>query len=320
MDFKSIGACFNDDAFVLHHGTDARKWSQDIRLQFCQNIHRHCQFGKCSVADMAPGKGNDGANDVTRQRQGIDKTPSSCNTSFAPSFPLPGATMSPTQNAFETDLEGNWILARKLDLSEALSTELGVSRQWYDGLSFYKGAWPLVENIMFNILREDSMFDCFWDFNYPASFPQTKKKNGGAWNMAGSPFPATPFLPFGIEYSCDFRRFCGCPRMLRIMQVSPDGTFAIYIKNVHVRHGCMHTMSKDKIGSTFDKGDTPSLHVALKAFIRQRVFANVGGNPLVWGVIKEEVATYIKHKMFLYCQFPHYQRDKHTTKQGQGEV
>ena len=116
------------------------------------------------------------------------------------SFPLLGAIMSPTQNAFQTDLEGTRVigfLLESLTSPRRFRSSLESVGNGTMDLDFTKVRYRLLKTLC---LLFCARTQCSTFLGFQLSFLiQTGKTNVDAWNMAGSPFPATPFVPFGIE-------------------------------------------------------------------------------------------------------------------------
>ena len=198
------------------------------------------------------------------------------------------------------NLKDVWALVHTINLTERLNTELGATRHHYNGLDYYTNEWPVVEQLLFPYLREETAFDCFWNWHFPNPIP---KKKG--WHTSIAAYPPTGCTSFGVEYTCDFETVCGCPRMLRVLRSSDSHVFLLYLRNVPVRHACLHTLSKDKCSSTTAKGQSLTLHVGLQSYIREQSFNHHSGPGLTWGSLRDKAREYILNSQFLHCELPH---------------
>jgi hypothetical protein len=77
------------------------------------------------------------------------------------------------------------------------------------------------------------------------------------------------------------------------------------LSTVSVRHGCIHTIARDKCSSTAAKGEILTLHAGLQSFIRRQSFNHDSALSLTWGDISDKTAQYILHASFLHCTLPH---------------
>ena len=310
--------CFNDVSFLLEHGLDPRAWSDDIRVAFASNPHRNCTVSQCTLND-----------DISEHEPVVtskfgDSHGTHCD--FTISAILPSSTPTtpithevsinephdgyvrntslprppPVSSMPLANLKDVWTLVHTINLTERLNTELGATRHHYNGLDYYTNEWPVVQQLLFPYLREETAFDCFWNWHYPNPIP---KKKG--WHTSIAAYPPTGCTHFGVEYTCDFETVCGCPRMLRVLRSSDSHVFLLYLRNVTVRHACLHTLSKDKCSSTSAKGQSLTLHVGLQAYIREQSFNHHSGSGLTWGSLRDRARQYILNSQFLHCELPH---------------
>ena len=172
-----------------------------------------------------------------------------------------------------------WTLVKTIDLTELLNSHLGEQRLPSNGCDYYTNEWPIVVKLLWPSICHNTEFDCFWNWRDPTPVPQKLY-----WHKITSTFPPTGSTHFGVEYACDFVSICGCPKKLRVLR-SPQKTsvFQLHINTVSPRHGCIHTIAKDKKRSTARKGEIPTLHPGLQAFLRRQSLNHDSTSPLTWG-------------------------------------
>ena len=309
-------SCYNDVSFLLQHGFDPRHWSDDIRVAFSSNPHRKCPISHCTLNDdisehVLPSQLEDSLCkqcDSTLLPISLSSTPTTPITYDVsmqethdgyvriPSVPC----LAPVSSLPAATLKGVWTLVHTINLTERLNTELGASRHHFNGLDYYTNEWPVVLQLLFPYLREETTFDCFWNWHYPNPIPKKK-----AWHTSSASYPPTGCTDFGVEYTCDFETVCGCPRMLRVLRSSDCGVFQLFLRNVPVRHACLHTLSTNKCSSTSAKGQISTLHVGLQAYIRQQSYNHHSGPGLTWGSLRDRARQYILDSQFLHCELPH---------------
>jgi hypothetical protein len=226
--------------------------------------------------------------ECTQQAKGDNDTCVPCDPIF--STPIV-ATHTPPRK---------WTLVRVVDLTERLNAHLGPTRQHYNGHDYYNNEWPVVIKLLWVHICEDTSFDCFWNWHDPTPVPVKT-----SWHSSTSAYPREGPAYFGVEYSCDFTTICGCPRKLRVLRSPNTFLFQIHLLNVSVRHGCIHTIARDKCSSTASKGEIPTLHAGLQSFIRRKSFNHDSTSSLTWGDIRDKTAQYILHASFLHCTLPH---------------
>jgi hypothetical protein len=141
-------------------------------------------------------------------------------------------------------------------------------------------------------------------FGIGIALPRFRLRNHGT-KILTSAYPPDGAAYFGVEYSCDFTTICGCPRKIRVLRSPQNSVFHIHLLNVCVRHGCIHTLAKDKCSSTSAKGEIPTLHAGLQSFIRRQSFNHDSSSTLTWGDIRDKTAQYILKASFLHCMLPH---------------
>ena len=122
----------------------------------------------------------------------------------------------------------------------------------------------------------------------------------------------------GFEYHCDWKAHCGCPCALRIMRRFADTghkhIFDILVKDVNVRHACCHTFAANATDMAGRLHATPSLHVALKSFIRRKVYDHTGEVALTWSQIHDAAVEMIETSRFLPCDLRHAGEDHDWTR------
>ena len=152
-----------------------------------------------------------------------------------------------------------WTLVKTIDVTELLQSQLGEQRHPCNGCDYYTKEWPIVEKLLWPSICSNTEFDCFWNWRDPTPIPEKLK-----WHKMTSTYPPAGSAYFGVEYACDFLSVCGCPMKLRVLR-SPQksSVFQLHIRTVPPRHGCIHTIAKDKNSSTARKGEIPTLHPGL---------------------------------------------------------
>jgi hypothetical protein len=212
----------------------------------------------------------------------------------------------PCDPIFSTPIVGThtpkpkWTLVRVVDLTERLNAHLGATRQHYNGHDYYTNEWPVVIKLLWVHVCEDTSLDCFWNWHDPTPVPVKT-----SWHKSTSAFRREGADYFGVEYSCDFTTICGCPRKLRVLRSPHKFIFHIHLLNVSIRHGCIHTIARDKYSSTAAKGEISTLHAGLQSFIRRKSFNHDSASSLTWGDISDKTAQYILHASFRHCTLPH---------------
>ena len=147
----------------------------------------------------------------------------------------------------------------------------------------------------------DTHFDCFWNWRHATPVPGRLN-----WPQSSASYPPSGSASFGVVYSCDFWTTCGCPQKLKVLRTNTCASmFQLYVQNVPTRHGCIHTMAKDKTCSTATKGNIPTLHPALQAFLRRQSLNHDSSSNLTWGKVAEKTAHYILNTTFMHCSLPH---------------
>jgi hypothetical protein len=220
--------------------------------------------------------------------------------SFLPTFGASKALfISPV--AQRTPRYSEWTLVRTIDLTERLNAHLGADRQYYNGGDYYMNEWPVVIKLLWPHICDDTAFDCFWNWHDPTPVPVRL-----FWHKSATSYPPIGSAPFGVEYACDFETVSGCPKKMKVLRSRASvSIFELHLRSLPARHGCIHTLSKDKCSSTARTGEVPSLHPGLKAFIRRQSFNHDSSSNLTWGNISEKAASYILKTTFLHCQLPH---------------
>jgi hypothetical protein len=198
-------------------------------------------------------------------------------------------------------VKAQWSLVKTADISERLQAHLGDERHYSNGLDYYKHEWPIVLKLLWPHICADTQFDCFWNWRDPTPVP--RKLN---WQKCSALFPLSSVASFGVVFGCDFGSICGCPQKLKVLR-SPTcaSIFQLHIQNVSTRHGCIHTIAKDKTSSTASRGTIPTLHPGLQAFLRRQSLNHDSSSNLTWGDVAEKTADYILHATFMHCSLPH---------------
>ena len=190
---------------------------------------------------------------------------------------------------------------RTIDLTERLNAHLGADRQYYNGGDYYTNEWPVVIKLLWPHICDDTAFECFWNWRDPTPVPVRL-----LWHKTATAYPPIGSAYFGVEYACDFVTVSGCPKKMKVLRSrGSDSIFELHLRSVPARHGCIHTLAKDKCSSTARTGEVPTLHPGLKAFIRRQSFNHDSSSNLTWGNICEKATSYILKTTFLHCQLPH---------------
>jgi hypothetical protein len=211
------------------------------------------------------------------------------------------------QHTFRTPIidtithKAQWTLVKTVDISERLQAHLGDDRHYYNGLEYYKHEWPIVLKLLWPHICADTNFDCFWNWRDPTPVPC--KLN---WQKSAASYPPSGNASFGVVYCCDFWTTCGCPKKLKVLRTATcPFIFQLHVQNVPTRHGCIHTIAKDKTSSTGSKGTIPTLHPGLQAFLRRQSLNHDSSSNLTWGDVAEKTTHYILHASFMHCSLPH---------------
>ena len=203
--------------------------------------------------------------------------------------------------AQRTPRYSEWTLVRTVDLTERLNAHLGADRLYYNGGDYYTKEWPVVIKLLWPHICDDTAFDCFWNWRDPTPVPVRL-----FWHKSATSYPPIGSASFGVEYACDFVTVSGCPKKMQVLRSCGSASvFELHLRSLPARHGCIHTLSKNKCSSTANTGEVPSLHAGLKTFIRRQSFNHDSSSNLTWGNISEKASSYILKSTFLHCQLPH---------------
>jgi hypothetical protein len=203
--------------------------------------------------------------------------------------------------AQRTPRYSEWTLVRTIDLTERLNAHLGADRLYYNGGDYYTKEWPVVIKLLWPHICDDTAFDCFWNWRDPTPVPVRL-----FWHKSATSYPPIGSASFGVEYACDFVTVSGCPKKMKVLRSRGSvSVFELHLRSLPARHGCIHTLSKNKCSSTANTGEVPSLHAGLKTFIRRQSFNHDSSSNLTWGNISEKASSYIINSTFLHCLLPH---------------
>ena len=162
---------------------------------------------------------------------GVKKAPTSV------SLPLPSGSASPEPGSVPMGRGGDnvWVFVAHLDLTATLIDDFGLlpDRAHANCHDYCLEEWDIIQHLVFLVLRESPLTDCFWLFKEKTAVPVFNVKSAqktvpSQWNQVHNAYPprlvvqsrngkndTNKFEVTGFQYKCDHRIQTGCPCKLR---------------------------------------------------------------------------------------------------------
>ena len=151
------------------------------------------------------------------------------------SLPLPSGSASPVPGSVPMGRGGDnaWVFVAHVDLTSTLIDDFGLlpDRTYANCHDYCLAEWDIIQHLVFLVLRESSLYDCFWLFKEKTAVPvfnvrNAKKKMPSQWNQVHNAYPpclvqtlngldSNKYELTGFQYKCDHRVQTGCPCKLR---------------------------------------------------------------------------------------------------------
>ena len=191
-----------------------------------ESIPVDAPVGLCYSTPVRPPHTNSSANAAVGQK----KTPASA------SLPLPSGSSTPSPGS-SSEVRGgdnSWVSVADVDWTTTLIEDFGLDpdREYSNCDDYCLAEWGIIEYLVFLVLRENPLHDCFWLFKDKTAIPvcnvRTSQKHlAGQWNQAHNACPPVrtvcsgkgvernAYELSGFQYKCDHRIQTGCPCKLR---------------------------------------------------------------------------------------------------------
>ena len=126
-----------------------------------------------------------------------------------------------------------WMFVANVDLTSTLIDDFGLlpDRTYANCHDYCLAEWDIIQHLVFLVLRESTLYDCFWLFKEKTAVPvfnvrNAQKKMPSQWNQVHNAYPpslvqsrngidSNKYELTGFQYKCDHRVQTGCPCKLR---------------------------------------------------------------------------------------------------------